>query len=145
MVDGAGKPRHWGTVGHTLKRSARVKDKVERLIDITACIMDVLEDQTTTPLVAIEGYAYAAPGAQNDLGELHGVVKSQLWLGLMVEPELIPPTHARKVVLGKGRIGKTDIMEHLTSRAIECKNHNEADAYVVAECLRLRHVENQNG
>ncbi len=145
MVDGAGTPLQWATVGHKLKRTSRVKEKVERLIDITACIMDVLEAQSTTPQVAIEGYAYAAPGAQNDLGELHGVVKSQIWLGLLVEPEIIPPTHARKVVLGKGRIGKGDIIEHLTSRAIECKNHNEADAYVVAECLRRRHMEEPDG
>ena len=141
VLDSAGAPVAWATVGSKLKRSSSVREKVQRLIDIASCIMDVVGEYDPAPRVAIEGYAFAAPGAQNDLGELHGVVKSQLWLGLAVEPEIIPPTQARKVVIGNGRAKKNDVQAWLQGRAIRCSNHNEADAYVVAECLRTRHVD----
>ena len=145
VLDEAGQALHFATVGHKLKRGARVKDKVERLVDIASCVMEVVkgagEPRDPRPLVAIEGYAYGAYGSQPELGELHGVVKSQLWLGLLVEPEIIAPTHARKVVLGHGRLSKAAILEKVAARGVECRNDNEADAYVIAECLRKRHME----
>jgi Holliday junction resolvasome RuvABC endonuclease subunit len=87
--------------------------------------------------VGIEGFAFGARGAQNDLGEIQGVVKSQLWLALGVEPVIITSSTARKAVMGKGNFPKKDILATLVKRGLELKDHNEADAYVIAECLRL--------
>lgn len=126
------------TVGYGLKRTARQKDKIERIINIVSVVLDAIGACSEKPVVGIEGYAFSARGAQNDLGELHGAVKTQLWLAHQIEPIIITSSHARKAVLDKGRIPKADILGMLTNRGISVRNHNEADAYVIAKCLKLK-------
>lgn len=125
------------TVGGKLTRDAPVRDKVERLWTITAHIIEAF-DKYKVKQVAIEGYAWGARGAQNDLGELHGVVKSQLWRGRQCEPQIVQCSAARKAVLGAGRIEKKDIVRLVQARGITVTDHNQADAWVVAEWLRLQ-------
>ena len=137
--------------GEKLPRDARVRDKIERMIYIAEKIVRVVKIRKYTAIdiaghvpvfhVGIEGYAFAARGAQNDLGEIQGVVKSQLWLALGIEPVIIASSTARKVVMGKGNFPKDKILAELVKRGFELKDHNEADAYVIAECLRLSTVE----
>lgn len=136
LLDVEGEPS-FSVVGHGLKRTAKQRDKIERIVDIVSAIVDVVSDCSSKPRVAIEGYAFGARGAQNDLGELHGAVKLQLWLGHGIEPVIIPSSRARKIVLGKGRLPKNEIVEMLTNRGINVKDHNEADAFVVASCLEM--------
>jgi Holliday junction resolvasome RuvABC endonuclease subunit len=126
------------TVGYGLKRSSRQKDKIERIIEIVSAILGEVETCIPMPAVGIEGYAFGARGAQNDLGELHGAVKTQLWLAHQIEPVIIPASHARKSVLGKGNLAKQAIVDLLTNRGIDVRNNNEADAYVIAKCLQLK-------
>jgi len=133
-----GENVRFDTVGYGLKRSARQKDKIERIIEIVSSIISAVETCDSTPVVGIEGYAFGARGAQNDLGELHGTVKTQLWLAHQIESVIITPSHARKTVLGRGKLSKQEIIDLLTNRGIDARNNNEADAYVVAKCLQLK-------
>lgn len=128
------------TWGDSLPRNARVREKIERMIYIAEKIVGVVSElmvRRAVVCVGIEGFAYGARGAQNDLGEIQGVVKSQLWLALGIEPVIITSSTARKVVMGKGNFPKSEILTALVGRGLKLKNHNEADAYVIAECLRL--------
>jgi len=132
-----GQVSHAETVGSGLKRDAPVRDKVERLWTIAARIVAAFDTYGVKD-VAIEGYAWGAKGAQNDLAELHGVVKSQLWRGRKCEPQIVQCSAARKTVLGAGRIDKKDIVRLVQARGVTVGDHNQADAWVVAEWLRLQ-------
>jgi Holliday junction resolvasome RuvABC endonuclease subunit len=134
------------TWGDKMKRKAPVRDKIERMLFIankvvTVCKSMVYFKESDRLHVGIENYAFGARGAQNDLGELQGVVKSQIWLALRVEPVMIALSTARKAVLGKGNFPKKQILPELGRRGLKFNDHNAADAYVVAECLRLSTVE----
>jgi len=145
------------TWGDKMKRKAPVRDKIERMLFIAErvlraakyCLSEALPPDTSYRAavkdgwlhVGIENYAFGARGAQNDLGELQGVVKTQIWLALGTEPVMIALSTARKAVLGKGNFPKDEILPELGRRGLEFKDHNAADAYVVAECLRLSTVE----
>ena len=124
------------SAGYKLKRTSTVREKVERMINIVSEIVDAIDCASQTPIVSIENYAFAARGAQNDLGELHGAVKVQLRLGYAIDPSN-PFIQSKKDVFGRGRLGKDEIVEALTNHGICVSNHNEADAYVVAQSLAL--------
>jgi Holliday junction resolvasome RuvABC endonuclease subunit len=123
------------TVGNKLHRDSPVREKVERLLGIATAVVRAYE-MHMPERVGIEGYAWAAKGAQNDLAELHGVVKTQLWLKHRVEPEIVQASAARKAVLGAGRIEKKDIVRLVQARGVVVADHNQADAWVIAEYLR---------
>lgn len=148
MIDGFGTVRESGVAGYELKRTAPVREKIERMIEIAGFILDVCKKVVGNEYVniGIENYAFSRAGMQNDLGELHGVVKSQIWLALSVEPDIVVVSSARKVVFGKGNFPKKGIMPALMERGIEFKNQDIADAYVVAEYLRIKkRMELENG
>ena len=66
------------------------------------------------------------------------MVKSQLWLGLNIEPMIIPTTSARKEVLGRGGISKEKVFLTLTNQGLPVSNNNESDAFLIAKTLYLR-------
>ncbi len=146
VIDHNGNVIKTAVVGSSLKRTARVKEKVERLIEIATKIVNTVNgfiEDGVKPHVSIENYAFAARGAQNDLGELHGVVKSQLWLGCTIEPVMVPTLSARKTVFGKGNIPKKDVLPTLDKSGKTFYDHNIADAYVVAEHVRKSLIESK--
>lgn len=146
VVDAGGEIVHKAKFGYQLTKSARVKDKVERMISVAKGVVRVVDECTllnvpkSLPRVGIEGYAFGKRGnATIDLGELGGVVKSQLWLRFALEPTLIAAPSGRKVVLGNGRIKKEDVIPELARQhGLKFTDHDIADAYVVAETLRQR-------
>jgi Holliday junction resolvasome RuvABC endonuclease subunit len=89
--------------------------------------------------VAIEQFAWGARGAQNDLGELHGVIKTQLWLACQVEPVLYVVSQIRKEIFGKGNLKKDKILQHVVQQGVPVADHNQADAWAVA-ALHLHRV-----
>lgn len=128
------------TFGYGLTRDARIKEKVERMLTIARGIVDMIRAHGVTR-VGIENFAFHSVGAQNDLGELQGIVKSQLWLAHRIEPVLVAISSGRKRVLGKGNFKKTEkklilALVNAMGRGTVA-NHNEADALVVAEYVRL--------
>ncbi len=162
-LENNGEIVHKKVVGEPLKRDALVRQKVERILYITGTIIRFVKFNSFEvhefadgeesvwniyPRVGIENYAFGAafankrkktvsPGGNTfDLGELGGVVKTQLWLGLKIEPYMIASSSARKHVFGDGRLKKKEVIPRLKAMGVDFKDHNIADAYVVAEALR---------
>lgn len=138
--------------GANLQRGATPQEKVERLVSLTQRIVSEVKRHQADAfsaggdaVVAIENYAFGARGAQNDLGELHGCVKMQLWLSMRIAPVLVSPSSYRKVLLGKGNATKQQSYDWadgmLTSAGFPPTTSDEADAYLVAEWLRRKHLE----
>lgn len=135
------------TFGYGLKRTASGERKVKRLLHITNEVMAFIKEaQAVSPevTVAIEGYAYGARGSQNDLAELQGAVKTQMYLMFSLVPEIIPASKARKIVLGRGRLTKDQILEELRAIGYDFADHNQADALVVARAAMIE-AETPNG
>lgn len=148
MIDGFGAVRSSKVAGYGLKRDVAVREKIERMIEIADSVLGVCKQVVGDHYlnIGIENYAFSRAGMQNDLGELHGVVKSQIWLALSVEPAIVVVSSARKAVFGKGNFPKKEIIPALKERGIEFKNQDIADAYVIAECLRVKkRMESENG
>lgn len=165
-LENNGKIVHEKVVGEPLKKDALVRQKVERILFITGTIIrfvkfnsfevhEFVDGEESVwdiyPRVGIENYAFGASfprkkkgiksgGNTFDLGELGGVVKTQLWLGLKIEPYMISSSSARKHVFGDGRIKKKEVIPKLKDMGRNFKDHNIADAYVVAEALRQMKV-----
>ena len=132
-------------IGEELSSKSSDRDRVERLVRILDRVTGVVRDEVSAHgrhgvAVGIERYAYSRRGAQNDLAELQGNVKVQLWLLSRIVPEVIVASAARKAVLGHGAMPKKDIVPELRRRGLEFTDHNVADAYVIAECLRRRRI-----
>jgi len=162
VVNQNGEVFDHGVWGWGLARNASVKEKIERMIYIAGKIISMARKASDECWdlhphirpeglqIAIEQYAFRMQGAQNDLGEIQGTVKSQIWLALGLVPSIIVASSARKTVLGKGRFskgrkGKKEIVEAVCERGFVVSDDNVADAYVIAECLRLRSKEMQDG
>lgn len=126
-------------VGYPLKRDSSVQEKIERLVMIARKVVQTCNELPGGPMsVGIEGYAFSARGAQNDLAELQGVVKSQLQLSSSVKIVVVPPTQARRHVLGAGNPkGKKGIARILRVMGLEFKTDDEADAYVIAKFVAM--------
>lgn len=127
--------------GYNLKKG-REKDKIIRLISIAKEVISVF-DEGFIYYVGIENYAWGAKnrGMIVSLAELNGVIKSQLYLAKGIFPVMIPCSEARKKVLGKGRLSKEQIVRMILEQyGINFDDHNIADAFVIAECLRKRAV-----
>ena len=138
--------------GSDLRRESSVQSKVERLVALTQRVVNEVKKHQAdafseggNAIVAIENYAFGARGAQNDLGELHGCVKMQLWLSMRIVPRLVSPSSYRKVLLGKGNATKQQSYDYadsvLTSAGFTATTSDEADAYLVAEWLRRKQLE----
>lgn len=131
------------TFGYGLKRTSSNEQKIKRLLHLAGEVCSFIGDvraqysQGSVPSVVIEGYAYGARGSQNDLAELQGVIKTQVYLSFSAVPEIIPASQARKTVLGNGRLSKEEIIEGLKGLDIVFIDHNQADAYVVARAHQI--------
>lgn len=128
------------TFGYGLKRDSSGERKIKRLLHITNEVCSFIKGHVALDhevTVVIEGYAYGARGSQNDLAELQGAVKTQIYLMFSLVPVIVPVTKARKLVFGKGRLSKEEILEGLTGLGYDFTDHNQADAFVVARSVML--------
>lgn len=84
--------------------------------------------------VGIEGPAHNARYQSHQLGEVAGVVKSQLWLKFGIAPRIVPPSSARKHVIGYGgRVTKQQVVAAVEQGlGVVVENDHEADATVIA-------------
>ena len=146
VIDSNGQVQDYGLWGGDLGRKSSVREKVDRLIYIATRIIQggkKVPDWENRLEVGIENYAFGAKGNQTDLGEIQGVVRTQLWMALHKTPEIIVASSARKKVLGKGRFskgkkGKKEIISAVSERFGRDwgEDHDLADAHVIAEHLR---------
>lgn len=132
VLDSSGQRVYGCVVGKKLKQATE-RDRVERLILIANRIIGLVKEYDVRH-VAIEGYAYSKKYGGEKLAELHGVVKTQLYMacGLIAEP--VSPKTARRVVFGKGKgnIEKKLVQPLLEQRGIYIESGDQRDAYVVA-------------
>jgi len=126
------------TVGFDLKRDATVAERTMRLMHIANHIVGVASRYIDKKsLIVIERYAYSRRGAQNDLGELHGVVRAKLIESGFLNIEYKVATSARASVLGKGfgRANKKKIESTLIERGFIFDNNNVMDAWVIGAAV----------
>ena len=155
VVDEEGVVVEYGTWGVDLHRDATNKQRIERLAYIVEKIVCMGRRAKKISeeggfFVGIEDYAFSRKGAQNDLGEIQGAAKLQLWVDLNIIASRIAASSARKKVLGKGRFskgkaGKKEIIKAVCDRGFRVSDDNVADAYVIAECLRILTREMKDG
>jgi hypothetical protein len=128
--------------GYELDRKATPRDKIERILFIASKVIGIVGEVSGTGEIewdaGVEHYAFRQHGAVADLGEINGVVKTQLWMAHNIAPRAVVVSSARKLVLGRGNIKKDQIIPLLKERGLIFADHNIADAYVIAEALRRR-------
>jgi len=142
-IDDGGNVLFRDVCGHSLSRKSEQEKKTDRLVHIVGNIVSLvkgLSGKYDSVLVGIENYAFgrAGSGAVFDLGELNGSVKLQLRVAFGIVHHPIAVSTARKSVFGKGNFKKDDVRPELLRRGFEFVDDNDADAYVIAECLRRK-------
>ena len=112
---------------------------VDRLKGIQAFVMDVLTEFTIVD-VAMEGYAFGSQMA-NMLGELGGMVKMTL-RDFGDYPLIVPPTHLKKYVTGKGNgVSKSQMLLYVFRKwGADITDDNAADSYALAKLVSGAHV-----
>lgn len=142
VIDDTGAFLEGSTSGYDLEKGATTREKIERLINISLDVEEFIRKWSPVG-VAIEGLAYGSKSL-GTLAELSGVVKVRVWSMFGLEPFIVPPFKARKTVFGKsgtkGVKPKDFVRKSLSTYPLvgsTISNHNMADAYVVAEALRL--------
>jgi Holliday junction resolvasome RuvABC endonuclease subunit len=106
---------------------------IQRLIDVANEIVGLAKDYKVHH-VGIENYAYGAKYQAHQIGEVAGLVKVQLALACGIIPEVVPPSTARKHVMGYGGAGVSkDDIKHVVREGlgVEIETDHEADAVVV--------------
>lgn len=108
-------------------------DTIQRLLSICNEIIAIIREFKIKH-VGIEGFAHNARWQSHQIGEIAGALKTQLYLGCRIIPEIVPPTSARKHVLGYGGpVSKAAIVQAVREGLeIDVANDHEADAAVVA-------------
>jgi crossover junction endodeoxyribonuclease RuvC len=118
---------------HPMKRYEHIWDGIlEVLID------DLYHEDSFTPLIVIEGYAFAKRSSHaHAQGELGGIVRLELFKRGMPYIE-IPPTSLKKFTTGKGNANKSDMVSSITLRTGREWNGKGADDR--ADAWALRHM-----
>lgn len=82
-------------------------------------------------IVYIENYGFGSKGQVVYQGELGGIIRYTLW-SRNIKYVLVPPTVAKKFLVGKGVCEKSLIIKELYKRHnIDVDNDNQADAIVL--------------
>lgn len=137
---------------HTIERKMPPKSKrpnhvlaeesirISRAISIAKEVINIIKVFKVS-CVAIEGYSFSRNWQSHQIGEVAGVVKSQIVMACGMIPVPIGARTARSKVFGKvpGGTKKQDIFESIVELQGETKilprNDHEADAFVVAFAL----------
>ncbi len=134
VVEESGEIALQAVTGVPLDADSRTRDRTERLVAIARDVLRVAQARLAkNSSIVIEGYAFNAKGAQNDLAEVHGVVRVQLHLAGFVNVEYRSVTRARSRVLGKGWGGKPkpEVKKELALRGRTFRDDNLMDAWVL--------------
>jgi Holliday junction resolvasome RuvABC endonuclease subunit len=144
VLSSVGAPLRVASFGAPLERGSTHKQKIQRLSALTKRVLDEIEPYAKEPngvSIAIENYAFGARGAQNDLGELHGCIKLQIYHVFGIVPLIVTASSCRKIVVGKGNTKKEDAFKYAVLALndlghLATINGDEADAYLIAEWNR---------
>lgn len=106
--------------------------RIERMLQIANTIIGICKTWKIR-YIGIEGYAMDARFQAHQIGEVAGVLKTQIYLALHMIPEVVAPNVGRKHVLGYGRPTKDQVVEVVRDGlGYPVENDHEADAGVVA-------------
>jgi hypothetical protein len=131
------------TAGESLPRDAKEALRVGRLHRVASDVIAFARTHSCTAAI-IEQYSLRPGGGTmanaqaHALGELGGVVKHQLVQALGLVPDVVAPSSARKLILGKlpRRDVKVAVVAALTRMRMPLEwSNDEADAFVVANYL----------
>lgn len=108
-------------------------ERIRRCLRIANAINQTIKDFEIRH-VGIEGFAFNKPYQAHQLGEVAGVVKSQLWLKHGLIARICAPTAGRKHVLGYGGSVPKMVIKKVVEEGlgVAVDNDHEADATVVA-------------
>lgn len=90
--------------------------------------------------VVMEGFSYGSKFQAHQLGEMQGVVKSQLLVNFRIVPIIVQPKEGRKVVFGYGGSNQSDIKDTIMDILInnlgiyQIEDDHQSDACVVGLC-----------
>lgn len=138
MLTDVGLPLRVLTIKTQIDENASEAQRIERLLQIANEVVGFVKDFKVHH-VGIEDYAYSRGWQAHQIGEVGGVVKTQLWLacGIVARPAGIKS--ARKHVLGyggsfgKGKEAKENIVRVVRDGyGVDVDNDHEADSFVVA-------------
>lgn len=153
VINSAGDIVFNDVFGYSLKKTDEAEAHIERMIYIIKRILQVGREYSVTK-VGIENYAFGIvkghtgrsfqSSSQSKLAELHGVIKTQLLMSKRIVPDIVAIKTGRKVVFGNGNLAKKDVIPRLEKHGLKFKNDNDADAFVIAECLRLQVLQEES-
>jgi len=134
------------TIGYSLEKKCTEQERLDRLVNLVLGINAVIEEHRPS-VIGIEGYAFSAKFGGERLAELHGVLKVHIYQKWHKTPVIVPTKKARKVVLGYGGGDKKRIQSCVGTMmeagvipgGERLRDHNQIDAWVVAEFVRRRH------
>jgi Holliday junction resolvasome RuvABC endonuclease subunit len=130
------------TMHHPIKRRNISSEEVdaaetERLLQIANEIVGYAKT-FSVGYVGIEAFAFSRRFQAHQLGELSGVVRTQLWLTRRIVARKISITGGRLKVLGYGgSLKKKQIFDAVIGGEVAIATEHEADAWVAAFALFL--------
>jgi len=130
LTEGVSKPITT-LFGYGLAKRATEEEKIVRMIRIAKAVVDEMTKYKIRH-IGIEGYAFGKVYGGEYLGELVGVIKSQLYLVCEVSPMVIPTKTARKYLSGDGGMKKKQVKKYLSQKGILFGSDDEMDAFVIA-------------
>lgn len=149
-------PASWDTVvthvfGMELKSFESEIRRMERLLMIARGILSLVKQHDVTHVFS-EGYSFGRVQRAHHLGELGGVVKSQLWLTNHLITTPVPVSAARRAMFGKVKRQKDVkrfVREKLRGVGACFGTQDEYDAFVIANyglaALGKQHLTMQGG
>jgi len=113
----------------------RMKRYRQLVLGVTGIVRPMVEQQAwAAPLVVIEHYSFNSKNAGEMLGELGGILRSELVLGLGVEVVEVAPARLKKFATGRGNAGKPAVVSALSRRYDrDFSSDNRADAFGLAQ------------
>jgi crossover junction endodeoxyribonuclease RuvC len=118
-------------------RSIKTNPKDDKWKRANRIVHEILEfvDQFGTSLIAIEGYSFGSKFNRENMGEIGGIVRYNLWIH-KYEFIDISPTNLKKFATGKGNATKEEMVSYANSKGFQCKDHNVCDAFALAKMLQ---------
>jgi crossover junction endodeoxyribonuclease RuvC len=118
-----------------------VRGRIDRCSSLIARVMDEfsLKNGREDVVVFIEGYSFASPNVAHYLGELGGLLRSELLFACKDLIE-VPPSSLKKFISGTGNAKKEQMIAHVAKRWGHIfATNDECDAFSLAH-LGLRYL-----
>lgn len=120
--------------GYSIGKHASEEAKMDRLIHVARHMIEFVKASGATH-VFVENYAFGAKFKAPQLGEICGIVKSQIYLTLGMAPVPVPVLSVRKLLCGKipQKAKKKEYVAAMLKKVgFEFDSNDEMDAFVVA-------------